>query len=284
MEHSDGPEQRSVMLFARKLRTLTPTETWDAHRREEVVLVDVRQRPEWRSGVIAGALLIPLSELARRIDELPQGKTVGFVCRSGHRSTLAARRARKQDIDVLSVKGGMIAWEEAGLPTSPPPRHESGQAVNRSATHAIERLPRRSATCMVPRPLPNQPGLLTVDATWGKIAPIQLAPGVRTVGELEVIEHIAAGLPMVDTRLEHFYLEGTIPSSRNIPHDQIEQSIGALDRGADTVFFCNGPQCAATPDAIRILLEAGYPPERILLLPRRDPRLDDARPADRAPE
>jgi rhodanese-related sulfurtransferase len=133
-----------------------------------------------------------------------------------------------------------------------------------SATHAIERLTRRTATCMVPQPVPEHPGLLTVDATWGKITPIQLAPGVKTVGELEVIEHMAAGLPLVDTRLERFYRGGTIPGSRNIPHDQIEQSISALDRDAETVFFCNGPQCAATPDAIRLLLEAGYPPQRIL--------------------
>lgn len=117
---------------------------------------------------------------------------------------------------------------------------------------------------MVPQPVPNQLGLLTVDATWGTITPIQLAPGVVTVGELEVIQHIAAGLPLLDTRLEHFYREGTIPGARNMPHSRIEESISDLDRDVPTIFFCNGPQCAATPDAIQILLGAGYPPERIL--------------------
>jgi hypothetical protein len=65
-----------------------------------------------------------------------------------------------------------------------------------AATHTIERLARRGATCMVPQPVPNQPGILTVDATWGTIALMHLAPGVRTVGELELIDHIAAGLPV----------------------------------------------------------------------------------------
>jgi len=116
---------------------------------------------------------------------------------------------------------------------------------------------------MMPRPVPNQPGILTVDATWGTIAPMKLAPGVSTVGELEVIDHIAAGRPLVDTRLEHFYREGTIPSARNIPHEQIEESIDSLDPGLATIFFCNGPQCAATHDAIRTLLASGYPPESI---------------------
>ena len=26
-----------------------------------------------------------------------------------------------------------------------------------------------------------------------------------------------------------------------------------------TILFCNGPQCAATPDAVEALLAAGYP-------------------------
>jgi rhodanese-related sulfurtransferase len=133
-----------------------------------------------------------------------------------------------------------------------------------SATHTIERLARRSATCMVPQPVPGQPGILTVDATWGTISPMHLAPGVSTVGELELIDHIAAGLPLADTRLEHFYRAGTIPSARNIPHGQIKESINSLDPGTATVFFCNGPQCAATPDMIRTLLASGYPPEAIL--------------------
>ena len=50
------------MLFGRRITTLPPTETWEAHNRNGLVLVDVRQRPEWRSGVVSGALLIPLNE------------------------------------------------------------------------------------------------------------------------------------------------------------------------------------------------------------------------------
>ena len=113
------------MLFTRKIRTLSPSETWEAHQSNELVLVDVRQQPEWRSGVVSGAQLIPLNELPRRLGELPNEKTVAFICRSGHRSTLAARQARRHGLDVESVTGGMTAWHKAGLPTSTPPRHAS---------------------------------------------------------------------------------------------------------------------------------------------------------------
>jgi rhodanese-related sulfurtransferase len=127
-----------------------------------------------------------------------------------------------------------------------------------------ERLPRRTDAFMVPLPVAGRPGRFLVDATWGTIRPMQLAPGVRTVGELEVIEHIVRGLPLVDSRLPHYLAGGTLPGAVSIPHDQTATRLGEFDPELDTILFCNGPQCAATPDAIATLLAAGHPPERIL--------------------
>jgi hypothetical protein len=129
---------------------------------------------------------------------------------------------------------------------------------------AIRRLSRRGDAFMLPRAVPGEPGRFVVDATWGTITPITVAPGVRTVGEREVIAHIAAGLPLLDTRLERCLEAGTPPTARAIPHTQMAARTDELDRSADTIVFCNGPQCAATPDAIRTLLDAGHPPERLL--------------------
>ena len=109
-----------MRLLARKVRTLQPTEAWEAHHHDELVLVDVRERGEWRSGVVTGALRIPLHEISRRVGELPRERTVAFLCRSGHRSMLAARHARRHGVDVASVSGGMLAWSDAGLPISAP--------------------------------------------------------------------------------------------------------------------------------------------------------------------
>jgi rhodanese-related sulfurtransferase len=117
---------------------------------------------------------------------------------------------------------------------------------------------------MLPRPVPGEDGRFVVDATWGNIQPIELASGVRTVGEREVIAHIEAGLPLIDCRLERYVAAGTLPTARSLPHTELRDRSGEVDRDADTVLFCNGPQCAATPDAIHTLLEAGHPPERLL--------------------
>ena len=81
-----------------------------------VVIVDVRQPVETRSGTIAGAVLIPLTEFGRRLDELPRDRPILTICRSGHRSPLAARQLRQAGYDVTDVAGGMMAWERAGLP------------------------------------------------------------------------------------------------------------------------------------------------------------------------
>ena len=129
---------------------------------------------------------------------------------------------------------------------------------------SLDRTPRRADAFRIPRPAAGEPGRFLVDATWGSIRPMVLAPGVRTVGELEVIDHIRAGLPLVDSRLAHDFVTGTLPGAVSIPHPETHDRIGELDPGVATVMFCNGPQCAATPDAIEQLLAAGYPPQSIL--------------------
>jgi rhodanese-related sulfurtransferase len=114
----------SAVLFGRRIETLAPAEAWNAHRQKGLVLVDVRQRSEWCSGVVLGALRIPLQELNRRIGELPREGTVVFLCGSGHRSLLAAYEAQLGGIDAARVDGGILAWRDAELPTSTSARED----------------------------------------------------------------------------------------------------------------------------------------------------------------
>lgn len=128
----------------------------------------------------------------------------------------------------------------------------------------MKRVERREDPQMVPQPVQGEPGLVQVDTTWGNIEPTQVAEGVRTVGELEVIVHLEQGLPMVDARTIDFYQRSTIPGAISIPYAEVAARIDELRREEPTVFFCNGPQCGQSPTAIRSLLQAGFPPERIL--------------------
>jgi rhodanese-related sulfurtransferase len=144
------------------------------------------------------------------------------------------------------------------------PPSDSSAAIGPAVAQRVRRLARREEVFMVPQPVPGEPGRFVVDATWGTIMPIELVPGVRTVGELEVIAHIEAGLPLIDTRLPKYVAAGTIPTARAVPHTETTDRLNEFDDGVDTVLFCNGPQCAATPDALRTLLRAGHPAERLL--------------------
>ena len=84
------------------------------------VVVDVRQPQEWRASHIDGALHIPLTQLSGRLAQLPLDKTIITVCRSGHRSAIAARTLTHAGHDVLNLKGGMNAWARTGLPVVKP--------------------------------------------------------------------------------------------------------------------------------------------------------------------
>jgi rhodanese-related sulfurtransferase len=143
-----------------------------------------------------------------------------------------------------------------GWGQSPPAAHRA------QARSSLERPPQRSPSMKVPRQIED--GLYAVDATWGSIHPMELAPGVRTVGELEVIDHIASGGPLIDTRSIGFYDGGTIPGARWIARNDIVDRLSEIDPNRETIFFCNGPQCAASPSSIRALLDAGFPSSSLL--------------------
>jgi rhodanese-related sulfurtransferase len=80
------------------------------------ILVDVREPAEWAAGHVEGARHIPLAQLGQRQRELPVGRPVITVCRSGARSARAATLLAGQGREVSNLDGGMRAWAAAGLP------------------------------------------------------------------------------------------------------------------------------------------------------------------------
>ena len=129
---------------------------------------------------------------------------------------------------------------------------------------SIERIQRRATSCLVPEPVPGEPGLFQIDATWGTIQPMQVAEGVRTVGEVELIAHLEQELPVLDSRTGDSFVVSTIPGAVSVPYPEAAARIGELDRESPSILFCNGPQCGQSPTAIRALLAIGFPPELML--------------------
>jgi rhodanese-related sulfurtransferase len=124
------------------------------------------------------------------------------------------------------------------------------------------------------------------------IQPATLAPGVETIGEVEMLDYLArmsAGdrsLLVVDSRTPDWVRKGTIPGSVNIPWTSLNPAEGAdadsirkimeeqfgvkyLDglwdytNARTLVMFCNGIWCSQSPNNIMNLLKFGYPPNKI---------------------
>ncbi len=84
---------------------------------EDLFVLDVREPYEYAAGHIAGSTLIPLGELSWHIADLPQDRSIVAVCHVGERSQLAAGLLRRAGFgQVTNLRGGMDAWEGAGLP------------------------------------------------------------------------------------------------------------------------------------------------------------------------
>ncbi len=98
---------------------IDPTNAVRIINHDEAVIVDVREDKEVVDGTILDSVHIPLGNLGDRLGELAnfREKPIIVACRSGHRSASACARLRKEGFEtVYNLKGGVLAWQNAGLP------------------------------------------------------------------------------------------------------------------------------------------------------------------------
>jgi len=146
----------------------------------------------------------------------------------------------------------------------------------------------------------NQDNANLIDSNYAKtsrpcppfcIRPIVLAPGVETIGELEMLEYLKKlgsdkNLMVIDSRTPDWVARGTIAGAVNIPWTGLDAKKGATELdielivvdefGAEKeddkwdfsnaktlVLFCNGMWCGQSPRNIMSLLALGYPAEKL---------------------
>ena len=101
-----------MSLFRKRAKTITPADAERAAAAGSLQLVDVRDAQEVAGERVPHARNIPLTDLARRLDELDSARPVAFICRSGMRSGMAVKVARSRGLDAVNVAGGVIAWRK----------------------------------------------------------------------------------------------------------------------------------------------------------------------------
>ena len=84
---------------------------------QEAALIDVRTQSEYDEGHIAGAVNYDFynkSFLSMVEEAYPKDKPLAVYCRSGRRSASAAKQLAEAGYTVYNLKGGYMAWVEAG--------------------------------------------------------------------------------------------------------------------------------------------------------------------------
>ena len=98
---------------------LSPTDAVQLINREKAVVIDVCEAHEYAAGHISGAKHIPLGQLANQLPGTVKNKDLPliFVCKSGTRSSSAARIAKGLGYTkAQSLGGGLSGWLAASLP------------------------------------------------------------------------------------------------------------------------------------------------------------------------
>jgi rhodanese-related sulfurtransferase len=88
----------------------------DDHR---IVGGDEHPRRLFDSGRITGGRLIELGSLSAEAHTIDRDTPVVFYCRSGARSGMATQAFAQAGYDAHNMRGGLLAWDAAGLPLEP---------------------------------------------------------------------------------------------------------------------------------------------------------------------
>jgi rhodanese-related sulfurtransferase len=123
------------------------------------------------------------------------------------------------------------------------------------------------------------------------VQPMHLAPGVETIGELELLDYLVragkdGSVLVIDSRDRDWLARsGIIPGATHLPWTDLHPGHTDVEKIADTlvlrfgatrqgslwnfenaktlVMYCNGPWCGQSPTNIKQLLAMGYPAHKL---------------------
>jgi rhodanese-related sulfurtransferase len=105
------------------MKQITPRElaAWLADEgREKPLLLDVREPWEFERARIAGAELVPMREIAARLDEINPARPIVAICHHGGRSLQVATFLEKNGYNnVHNLAGGVDGWSKTVDPAVP---------------------------------------------------------------------------------------------------------------------------------------------------------------------
>jgi len=86
---------------------------------KHAVFIDVRSAEDYAKGHIPQARSLPLDQIEGRAQTLPKNKPLIVVCATGRNAGAAATQLKAKGLEnVVTLSGGMAAWQQAGLPVT----------------------------------------------------------------------------------------------------------------------------------------------------------------------
>ena len=188
-------------------------------------------------------------------------------------------------ISLLCVYCLVLTTQAAGAPVNITPSLPSIEVMHNGKKVVVERHPDNENMLdpdysLTSRPCPPY-----------CIQPMQLAPGVETLGELEMLDYLRRlssdnTLLLIDSRDGDWPARsGVIPGSFMLPWTELHPTHSEPEKIAETmmfrfgaarhgglwnfesartlIFYCNGPWCGQSPTNIKQLLAYGYPAHKL---------------------
>lgn len=86
---------------------------------DDIYILDVRTRDEYRKGHLRKAKNIPLADIDKRLSKIPRNNDVLVYCRNGARSVRAIRRLEVAEYkNLYHMHEGYMGWKKTGHPTT----------------------------------------------------------------------------------------------------------------------------------------------------------------------
>ena len=104
-----------------------------------LVLVDVREKEEFRAGYIPGAISLPRGYLEQQAEQKLPDRSAEIVvyCAGGTRSAFAAKTLGEMGYSrVTSANPGFVRWKDLGYPIEAPPKFSEAQ-LDRYSRHIM---------------------------------------------------------------------------------------------------------------------------------------------------
>jgi rhodanese-related sulfurtransferase len=93
------------------------------HESGKVLMIDIREPQEHATGVAQGVVLLPMSQVAQRVAEIPKqaDQPVLLICNTQNRSRTVTEALQQQGFtNIRYVDGGMSEWAKRGWPMVKP--------------------------------------------------------------------------------------------------------------------------------------------------------------------